>query len=236
MVLLKRPPYRAALQGYLELHRSPFVSLDDPALATPLINLPSLYQTWGTLQLVDAVLGVAADLGYELISQTLVHRAPGELYVRLIPNGSPVLCLRQRETGTRVDIIPERTYGHTGSLRSLTYEQRPDIAIEIRAPERSPQVLVLDPKYKLDSEWEGEIRGGARPVKTDLDKMHAYRDAIRDDSGRHVVRYAAILYPGDAVRYPPGEDLPQVEALRAYPGDETALRERLQTVLNAALT
>lgn len=33
-------------------------------------------------------------------------------------------------------------------------------------------------------------------TKPDIDKMHAYRDAIRDESGSRVVRSAAILFSG----------------------------------------
>lgn len=44
MVLLRRPAYRAAFEGYLEFFRSPFVTLDEPGLDAPLDNVPHLYQ------------------------------------------------------------------------------------------------------------------------------------------------------------------------------------------------
>jgi hypothetical protein len=34
-----------------------------------------------------------------------------------------------------------------------------------------------------------------KPKKVDIDKMHAYRDAIRDADDYRVVRFAGILYP-----------------------------------------
>jgi hypothetical protein len=34
----------------------------------------------------------------------------------------------------------------------------------------------------------------ARPKKVDIDAMHSYGDAIRDESGNRVVRFAAILF------------------------------------------
>ena len=50
-----------------------------------------------------------------------------------------------------------------------------------------------------------------RQKKADIDTMHAYRDAIRDEQGRRVVEYAAILYPGDEVRFDVG-----LEALKSH--------------------
>ncbi len=60
--------------------------------------------------------------------------------------------------------------------------------------------------------------------------MHAYRDAIRDDSLRRVVSYATILYPGPEFRYANG-----IEALTAYPGRATGLEQRLREVFADAL-
>lgn len=234
MALLKRPPYRAALEGYLELHRSPFVCLEEPALDSPVDNVPHLYQVWGTLQIIDIILSVAAEQGFQLLSQTLVRRAPGELYVRVLPNGATAVRLRHPRAGTRVAVIPERTYGGGAALHSLTYDQRPDLAVEVLAADGQPSLFLFDPKYKLDSE-STDGSAASRPVKADLDKMHAYRDAIRDGAGRRPVRYAAILYPGAPEWYPKAGDLPDVEAVRAYPGDEGWLRDRLQTILRTAL-
>lgn len=61
--------------------------------------------------------------------------------------------------------------------------------------------------------------------------MHAYSHAIRDNQGRQVVNYAAILYPGDYISYPNA----QIEALPAYPGTELELRTHLHRILNQAL-
>jgi hypothetical protein len=60
--------------------------------------------------------------------------------------------------------------------------------------------------------------------------MHAYRDAIRAPDGERVVNYAAILYPRPGVRFPPG-----IEALTADPLQPELLRERVRSVLSAAI-
>jgi hypothetical protein len=136
-----------------------------------------------------------------------------------------------------VRLIPERTYRTSGSLRSISFQQRPDIAVEIESPEGQTKILLFDPKYKLQSEdadpatgesEDGQVSGS--PKKTDIDKMHAYRDAIRSGDLRRAVSYAAILYPGAEVRY--ADD---IEALRAYPGDIEALTSRLSEVISNAV-
>jgi len=65
----------------------------------------------------------------------------------------------------------------------------------------------------------------------DIDKMHAYRNSIRNEEGERVVRYAAVLYPGPKMRY--GEGL---EAVRAYPGSEEDVENQLEGLLREALS
>jgi hypothetical protein len=57
-VLLKRPLYRAVLEGYVEFQRTAVVRLEEPLLAAPLENLPRLYQVWGTLEVLAVLLEV----------------------------------------------------------------------------------------------------------------------------------------------------------------------------------
>ena len=230
MVLLKRPPYRAALAGYLELHRSVAVRLDDPALSSPLENLPKLYQLWGTLQLIAALLAVAPTLGYTIRNERLTGRDLAGVFVRVLPDGQPALTLA-RDDGCTIQLVPERSYGRSGSLHSVSHTQRPDIAIEQVLPNGQTRVLIFDPKYKLDGEGWTDGADDGRPQKVDIDAMHAYRDAIRDRDLHHVVSYAAILYPGLHTPYSGG-----IEALRAYPGDSTDLELRLRHVLFDALS
>ena len=181
-------------------------------LNAPLRNLPALYQLWCTLQLFDELLAAAVEAGYALVEQRLVRRHRHEGFVRLIPDGKPMLIMRHPDSGCVIRVIPERTYGREGKLRRLSFPQRPDIAIEVKRPGEPMAVYLFDPKYKLDSEQGAEPHEG-KPKKVDIDKMHAYRDAIRDAGGSRVVQYAAVMYPGPTCRYGPG-----VEALHAVPG------------------
>lgn len=227
MVLLREPRYRALLERHREFHRSLWVELDDHRVDAPLQNVPSLYQSWGTLLVIEALLNLGTRLGYRVVEQHIVHRRPGALFVSILANGRLAVRLRHPVDGTEVTLIPERTYGRSGTLRSTSFTQRPDVAIEIRRPDGSIDVIVLDPKYKLDAD---EL-GAGLPLKSDVDKMHAYRDAIRDSAGRHVVRMAATLYPGGTRRY--GRE---VSALGAHPAHPTVLLRELEEAMGGPLT
>lgn len=232
MVLLRNPFYRAVLEGYLEFHRSPTVRLEEPSLSAPLENLPFLYQMWGTLQVLSALLEVATNLSYKVRDQQFARKDAQGIYLRLLPDGKPLVILEHPTNQTIVKIIPERRYarfqiGSKDKFYSLSFEQRPDIAVEIQTSKGPSRIYLFDPKYKLSNRY-GEEEG--IPKKEDIDKMHAYRDAIRDREQQRVVQYAAILYPGPDQFYGDG-----IEALQAYPGMETSLQERLQSILVTAL-
>jgi hypothetical protein len=230
MVLLKRDPYRAALEGLLELHRRVAVQLKNPGMEAPLENLPGLYQLWGTLQVADALLHVAAEHGWRVTGQHLVQRTRDGLFVQVLPDNQAALTLVRDDDGCLARLIPERAYGRRGDLRSFTYRQIPDVAVELRSPGGVPRVWLFDPKYKLDGESLVEREPSGKPKKVDIDKMHAYRDAIRTARGRRVVRRAAILYPGPPVRYAGG-----IEAISAVPGGDAELQARLRAILSRAL-
>ncbi len=231
MVLLKRPAYHSALEGYLEFIKSPTVHLDNPYLDTPLENLPKLYQVWCTLWVIKALLEIAEQKGYKVKKQCLVGRDKTGIYVRVFPNNQSVLVLTHPHHNIKIELFPERSYGENGELSSATFTQRPDIALEIQLADGSYQVYLFDPKYKLESENTENIDIKNKPKKEDIDKMHTYSHAIRDPKGQHVVKYAAILYPGFYYDYPHA----QIQALRAYPGQETELKKYLYKVLNIAL-
>lgn len=226
MVLLKRPAYRAAFEGYLELHRSIAIRLDEPRLDLPLENLPDLYQLWGTLSAYAILLEVAAARGYCVDHQRLVHRDRDGAFVRMVPPGQTALRLVHGAHGTVITFVPERSYGRTGLIRSISFQQVPDITIQVDRPGKAPMLLLLDPKYKLDSETGKAPEANGRPKKVDIDKMHAYRDAIRNAEGERVVVAACTLYPGPTVRYAPG-----IEAIQSDPLHVEAMMHRIGELL-----
>ena len=230
MVLMRRDPYPAALQGFLEFSRGIAVQLDDEMLDAPLENLPSLYQTWGTLTVLDALVHAALKAGFELKTQRLFDRRKGELFIRLLPDGKPLAELIRREDGARLSFIPELTIDDKGRYASESFPQRPDIVIEISNGEGS-RLLIFDPKYKLDSELSADSEGVGRPKKEDIDKMHAYRDAIRDASKKRVIALASILYPGPTHVFGKG-----IAAINALPGEGGKMRANVSQIFLMALT
>jgi len=230
MVLLRRPDYRALLEVLLELQRSVQVTLDDARLLEPLDNVPALYQTWCTLQVMVALTAACCEAGFSLVSENVLIARPGSLLVRILPGGVPLLVFLHPVSGTRITLTSERPFRRGGGLfRSISFSQRPDLTVEVQRPGTSPELWLLDPKYKLDSDQPGQA-GDGRPVKGDIDKMHAYRDAIRTSEGALTVRFAAILYPGRTTEYTPG-----LAALRAVPGEDQELSPLLVKTFCALL-
>ena len=224
MVLMKRMEYRAAYEGFIEFRRNRSVHLEEPAMEEPLNNLPYLYQLWCTLVVIDEVVATAAGQGWSVVGQRLVSPSRAGTYLDVLKDGRPAVTMKSA-SGRRLRLIPERSFARSGSpLGSVSFTQRPDISIEVTDSEGT-RVLLLDPKYKLVSEDEGEP-GDGTPKKTDVDKMHAYRDAIRDVGGRHAVEHAATLYPGKSVAY--GAD---VSAIHSYPGEESEMRKRVRKLV-----
>ena len=216
MVLLNVPIYRAAMEGFLEFQRVITTNIDNAEVDSPLENTPKLYQKWGTLKVISVVLRSARTLGYQVKSQRLEAKVMGGKTIKLLPDGKPVLVLFHPISKTTVKVIPERSYTNKGNpLRSISFTQKPDISIEVSKPNEDIKVYLFDPKYKLDSEDSLESGEIHKPQKVDIDKMHSYRDAIRNEAGERVVQYAAILYPGETVLFHKG-----LNAIRSYPGDE----------------
>ncbi|HEY9840706.1 MAG: nuclease domain-containing protein [Candidatus Sericytochromatia bacterium] len=145
----------------------------------PYGDLALLYQHFCLLQLADALLAWSRLQGW--------HSGPLDLGLR---RGRPLLRLQQ--AGKWLELVPEASYGPEGELLSLSLTQRPDISLRLRVPGRPLQLLVFETKYRSEA---------GQPLKQDLDKLHAYRDAIRHADGSAVVAAAVLLYPGQSRRY-----------------------------------
>jgi hypothetical protein len=77
--------------------------------------------------------------------------------VRVLHDGEPAVILVHPEQETRVLLIPERKYGKRGKLRNISYEQRPNVAVEIHSAQGAPRVLVFDSKYQRGAQGERGI-------------------------------------------------------------------------------
>lgn len=227
MVILKRPEYRAAMEGYLHLHRNVSVHADVSSSQMVLENTPALYQQWCSLVVIEQMIGLVSNEDWQIQHQSLITRDSRGLILRMPRNGKPVLTLRNQHSNQQLSITLEPSYGSGETIRSLSFTQVPDIVLKCSPVEGKPRLLVLDPKYKLDSEDDNPEYGS--PVKTDIDKMHAYRDAIVNEKNDQLVEHAAILYPGMSYKYGP-----HISAMQLLPG-ESGIRDELTGLLSKFL-
>lgn len=192
-VLVRRPDYRRAVELWRALSSGLEVRLDAAELATPLQSVPALYELWASLSVLAEIVAVLVERGFRIAAQRLVRRLPEGPLVKLASSQDPVLTATHAD-GTGVRIHFQRSFVREGApFASRGFEQRPDLVIETLRPDGIAELLILDPKYKVE-ERSGELA----PKKEDIDKMHAYRDAIIHRAQGRVVRRAAILYPGPA--------------------------------------
>jgi hypothetical protein len=193
------------------LHQSWVLALPAEVADAPMAHLPLLYQWWGSLRIWQSLAAYLQAQGF--ISAGVVPLPRG---LQPWPHGRPLLVATHGD-GRCVRLMPEVTFTAQGLWRSMSYRQRPDMVVEISGA-GAPRLLVLDPKYRLDSERQGGAT--TRPRKADLDRLHAYRDALRNAQGEAGVRCAVLLYPGETYRFSEG-----LLALQACPGESTLSAE-----------
>ena len=178
--------------------------------------MPTLYQYWGTLLLIKALAQTAGQHGFTVTEENLVRRDTTGLIFTIFPQGKAALSLAHRQRGTVIRLYPERSFGSGAGKSdyfSLSYQKRPDICIELLKPDFPPQLLLFDPKYKLLSDDISQPEKN-EPLRTDIDKMHTYRDAIRHKNAMRPVVFAGIMYPGSTEVFSQG-----LAALGCIPGN-----------------
>ena len=147
--------------------------------------------------MIAAVLTVGEELGFATIEQRIARHTNHTVFIKVLPDGEPALVMQHPLDAREIQVIPQRSYGRTARPhRSISFPQRPDLTVEITRPTGETRLLLFDPKYKLRSEFiaapidddDDPLFGEAgQPKKVDIDKMHAYRDAIRDEQLQPVV-------------------------------------------------
>lgn len=210
-VLLQRIGYRRLLVLWREIASALEVRLAATELEAPLQSVPDLYELWGSLSSLATIAESLSDRGFQVKRSRLVRRLPEGPMVELVRNQEPVLETAHPD-GTVVCVHFQRSFGPNGAVfGSVSLEQRPDLVIETLYPDGTVDLVILDPKYKVD-----ERSSAVRPAKEDIDKMHTYRDAIVHRIHGRVVRHAAILYPGPECDF--GAGVSAITADPLHPG------------------
>lgn len=224
-VLQKKAGYRDILRAWLHLECAARLSWTggDSVYSAGQRDVATLYEYWVFMQLARIV---AHRCGTPLDISSLITSTESALSLTLERGKTCVLRNRIAHHGRRIaiDLHYNKTFRHHESAEgSWTRQMRPDISVHI-APENAEGYWVhFDAKYRVDT--IGELFGpvaedGDTPTemlrnakRTDLLKMHAYRDAIRRSSG------AYVIYPGDNAEAMPRyhEVLPGIGAFPLRP-------------------
>ncbi len=200
---------------------------EHPVFFLPAREQWQLYETWGVFQTLRALLllGAAPRLGTLTQPQSLLMTRQTLLTVRLAQGEASRLDLWW-PSGETVSLFYQRAF--PAGQRSLSRTLQPDICLE----NARGDTFLLDPKYKVYAVPGDE--------GSDMDQMHAYRDAIVSPDGTRPVRRAWCLYAGSPdspsrplIAYGPWEES-IVGALRLRPGDDAGF-VRLCALLRAWL-
>jgi predicted component of viral defense system (DUF524 family) len=175
--------YRRFYEIYQDFLWSPYFQTSE-VFKLGISDLPTIYEYWCTLFLCESVLGLTQQ-NWTLKTQNILCR--GKLgYAFDIERTRPLLSL---EEGTKQIGVYFQRYFTTNSkpYRSYTHPQKPDISVEV-VTDSSSRLLIFDPKYRYNLLGEDP--------ESAINKMHVYKDSIRDLQGNKVVTNAYVLYPG----------------------------------------
>jgi hypothetical protein len=176
--------YRRFYQIYQDFLWSPYFQTSD-IFKLSIKDLPTIYENWSTLFVCESILGLT-EKKWTLINQSILvrHRLG---YALDIKRSELILSLRKKMTSINV-FFQKAFTPKSHPYWSYTHTQRPDITIEVKTKDSS-RLLIFDPKYRYSLQF------GEDPESA-INKMHVYKDSIRDPYGKKVVSKAFVLYPG----------------------------------------
>jgi predicted component of viral defense system (DUF524 family) len=206
-VLQGRSGYRQILDAFLLAEAATSITWDDRdrLFKAGQRDVAALYEYWVFLELVRAIELLP---GFIVEKRQLVSRSDDGLSLELKRTGTPVVLASgvRRGTSISVKLWFNRNFEGRGEPTdpSWTVTMRPDCSIQIAPENRILEAdtwLHFDAKYRvrrISQGFEEATDGPAassrsaddKPIPTDLQKMHAYRDGIRRTAG------AYVLYPG----------------------------------------
>jgi len=181
-------------------------------------DTPTLYEYWTYFTLVHTL----CDLGFAPTHDDNLFRLTNRgLTVSPTQGESSAIHLQRDNCHIRCLYNPTYT---TSSGRALTHNFRPDIVIEIHTPKGERTIHAFDAKYRREDHNSTYI-----PLREDIDKMHAYRDAIgqvTSNDFQRTLQSAIVLFPAPTnpayESHPFHMSLPHgIGGLPLLPGDPT---------------
>lgn len=215
-VLQRRRGYRETYSHFLKLRAATRLPLDEDQLQDLLEvkDISELYELWCYFEVVEAISGLLGR------PKRVDSFRPEKTHIK-VRQGFRVTW----PNGTRC--VYNRSFGSSGKPRSYSLQMRPDIVVEAASG-----LHIFDAKFKLKKPKPSEDGGGEEDglstvKRADIEKMHAYRDAIAR------VRSARVVYPGETTVFHSTDGTPceGVGALPLLPG----MRLELRTVLGELL-
>jgi hypothetical protein len=231
-VLRGREGYRQVLSAWalVESAVGLELDLDDPVLVSRR-SVATLYEYWTFVRLATAV---ANACGSRLLAKEFFRPSTHGMSMVLRADAMTRIQLEADISGVpvRADLFFNKEFRGA----SWTRPMRPDASLLLRVPGADELWLHFDAKYRVDwlkpfdtgeaAEEEEVERSTGASKRTDLLKMHAYRDAIRHSAGSYV------LFPGSEAQeysFSANEFLPGLGAFPLRPdhgeGDTDALSE-----------
>lgn len=263
-LLIRAPGYRDVLRADTELHLALSLPWGDPeraanpAVAGNMRPVHRLYEYWCYFEIrsiLEGLYGPDVTRG-----RNLVIEGSDGLAVRLgsSGDGSAAQFKASSQSGAadvflfyqrRFLPVADSEWGTFSGSYSVRFD--PDIAIAVRANGKT-HWLIFDAKYKLERlSWldstaselsTDEERESIDFNRQDLDKMHAYRDAILGTRGAYILfpgRPGDLEQPIPFVRKTPvpirGCDVPSVGAFRLRPGSASNQRPAIAAFLEEVI-
>ena len=217
-VLQGRRGYREVFRHWLTLRQGTRIPLraEEARRMVEAKDVALLYELWCYFRVVDQVrdlLGAPDRAGVVDVAKWQAHVRPE---------------YRVHWPGVTLAYNGRFSAGRRGARFAYSTPLRPDIVLTHRR-RGGTVVHLFDAKFRVDR-GSGGSRGGDTFKRTDLAKMHAYRDAIP------AARAAWVLYPGEEHRMfhvePGDEEQGGVGAIPLVPGGrEAPLAEVIRGVL-----
>jgi hypothetical protein len=195
-ILRRREGYRqlyaawALVEGTVGLE----LDLEDPLLVSRK-SIATLYEYWTFVKLASAV---AEACGGRDIAEELFR--PSTTGMSLVLKAGAATRMKFETDIAGETVLVDLFFNREFRQSSWTRPMRPDASLVVHTPGGEDVWLHFDAKYRVDwstpfvtgdvDEEEESERSNGTSKRTDLLKMHAYRDAIRNSAG------AYVLFPG----------------------------------------